>query len=129
MAKYDHGGGCPCGLYAECDAACMDYEKGSTAANAFPKPKTEPKPKVVSLDGRPVAGPEADKNMLDALRVFYNLVTDGQIKSIHMIAIGHNGQFYESVSGVSDMSLIGAVGFAYFRLQMGAIQSSPAKDI
>ena len=22
MAKYDHGGGCPCGLYAECGQDC-----------------------------------------------------------------------------------------------------------
>ena len=26
MAKYDHGGGCPCGLYKECDEACREYK-------------------------------------------------------------------------------------------------------
>ena len=25
MAKYDHGGGCPCGLYRECDEGCREY--------------------------------------------------------------------------------------------------------
>ena len=25
MAKYDHGGGCPCGLYKECDEGCENY--------------------------------------------------------------------------------------------------------
>lgn len=25
MAKYDHGGGCPCGLYRECDEGCENY--------------------------------------------------------------------------------------------------------
>ncbi len=26
MAKYDHGGGCPCGLYKECDPGCREYK-------------------------------------------------------------------------------------------------------
>lgn len=26
MAKYDHGGGCPCGLYRECDPECSSYK-------------------------------------------------------------------------------------------------------
>jgi hypothetical protein len=26
MAKYDHGGGCPCGLYAQCDPDCKMYK-------------------------------------------------------------------------------------------------------
>ena len=26
MAKYDHGGGCPCGLYSECDEGCENYK-------------------------------------------------------------------------------------------------------
>ena len=26
MAKYDHGGGCPCGLYKECDHGCTEYK-------------------------------------------------------------------------------------------------------
>ena len=30
MAKFDHGGGCPCGLYAECGDDCH-YPKGTTA--------------------------------------------------------------------------------------------------
>jgi hypothetical protein len=25
MAKYDQGGGCPCGLYAECDPGCRSH--------------------------------------------------------------------------------------------------------
>lgn len=27
MAKYDHGGGCPCGLYKECDPGCREYKE------------------------------------------------------------------------------------------------------
>lgn len=27
MAKYDHGGGCPCGLYKECDPDCREYKE------------------------------------------------------------------------------------------------------
>lgn len=34
MAKYDHGGGCPCGLYAECGDDCQ-YPKGTTAEGAI----------------------------------------------------------------------------------------------
>lgn len=30
MAKYDHGGGCPCGLYRECDPGCVHYVVKST---------------------------------------------------------------------------------------------------
>jgi mannose-6-phosphate isomerase len=26
MAAYDHGGGCPCGLYRECDPGCREYK-------------------------------------------------------------------------------------------------------
>lgn len=26
MAKYDQGGGCPCGLYKECDPGCIEYK-------------------------------------------------------------------------------------------------------
>lgn len=26
MAKYDHGGGCPCGLYRECEPGCREYD-------------------------------------------------------------------------------------------------------
>jgi len=26
MAKYDYGGGCPCGLYRECDPYCKNYK-------------------------------------------------------------------------------------------------------
>lgn len=26
MAQYDHGGGCPCGLYRECDPGCREYK-------------------------------------------------------------------------------------------------------
>ena len=26
MAKYDYGGGCPCGLYRECDPDCKEYK-------------------------------------------------------------------------------------------------------
>ena len=26
MAAYDHGGGCPCGLYKECDPGCREYK-------------------------------------------------------------------------------------------------------
>lgn len=29
MAKYDYGGGCPCGLYAECEEKCEFLKKGS----------------------------------------------------------------------------------------------------
>lgn len=25
MAKYDYGGGCPCGLYRECEPHCQNY--------------------------------------------------------------------------------------------------------
>lgn len=32
MAKYDHGGGCPCGLYKECDEGCIEY-KGNKMLN------------------------------------------------------------------------------------------------
>lgn len=28
MAKYDYGGGCPCGLYAECEEECEFLKKG-----------------------------------------------------------------------------------------------------
>lgn len=27
MAKYDYGGGCPCGLQYECDPGCIHYAK------------------------------------------------------------------------------------------------------
>ena len=27
MAKYDHGGGCPCGLYKECTQGCSDFKR------------------------------------------------------------------------------------------------------
>jgi protein subunit release factor A len=27
MAAYDHGGGCPCGLYKECDPGCREYKE------------------------------------------------------------------------------------------------------
>ena len=26
MAKYDYGGGCPCGLNAECEPGCINYD-------------------------------------------------------------------------------------------------------
>ena len=26
MAAYDHGGGCPCGLYRECEPGCREYK-------------------------------------------------------------------------------------------------------
>lgn len=26
MAAYDHGGGCPCGLYRECDPGCREFK-------------------------------------------------------------------------------------------------------
>lgn len=32
MAKYDYGGGCPCGLYKECDEGCIEY-KGNKMLN------------------------------------------------------------------------------------------------
>ena len=34
MAKYDHGGGCPCGLYKECDEGCIEY-KGDKMGSAW----------------------------------------------------------------------------------------------
>lgn len=32
MAKYDHGGGCPCGLRAVCD--CGEYDENNNAVQA-----------------------------------------------------------------------------------------------
>jgi hypothetical protein len=43
MAKYDHGGGCPCGLYKECDPGCREY-KGKTnmmTMDIYSKPGTK----------------------------------------------------------------------------------------
>lgn len=31
MAKYDHGGGCPCGLYKECQPDCREYKESLTS--------------------------------------------------------------------------------------------------
>ena len=31
MAKYDHGGGCPCGLYKECEPGCREYKESLTS--------------------------------------------------------------------------------------------------
>jgi len=33
LAKYDHGGGCPCGLYKECDPGCREYKPPTTKVN------------------------------------------------------------------------------------------------
>lgn len=37
MAKYDYGGGCPCGLYRSCVEQCEHYLPGSTTIKALPK--------------------------------------------------------------------------------------------
>lgn len=37
MAKYDYGGGCPCGLQKECDPGCEHYEMSQGIIT--PKPK------------------------------------------------------------------------------------------
>lgn len=34
MAQYDHGGGCPCGLYRECEPSCREY-KGDKMGNQW----------------------------------------------------------------------------------------------
>ena len=31
MAKYDHGGGCSCGLYRECQLGCREYKESLTS--------------------------------------------------------------------------------------------------
>ena len=33
MAWYDHGGGCPCGLYKECDEACEHHPDNKLASS------------------------------------------------------------------------------------------------
>ena len=40
MAKYDHGGGCPCGLYATCIDGCQHYPPGTRADGTAAKPAT-----------------------------------------------------------------------------------------
>ncbi len=37
MAKYDHGGGCPCGLYRECPPSCSNYTPDKDADIAYLK--------------------------------------------------------------------------------------------
>lgn len=34
MATYDHGGGCPCGLYAECKPDCVHWKSPLHATRA-----------------------------------------------------------------------------------------------
>lgn len=53
MAKYDHGGGCPCGLQRQCDDTCEHHQanrlRSPEATHALKTMMRLPKPDKLSV--------------------------------------------------------------------------------
>lgn len=60
MAKYDHGGGCPCGLYRECDPGCREYD-----AFQARQPKEFPNLYDMPIDVKSATRPWGEWHVLD----------------------------------------------------------------
>jgi len=85
MAKYDHGGGCPCGLYKECDPGCREY-KGKTNTMTTMDIYSKPGTKVYFLGAN---GYEAE--LVDAMKIFLL----GQHLTVKRIDVGSSISYVE----------------------------------
>lgn len=81
VAKYDYGGGCPCGLFAECVPSCQNYEPKTLDINKQPSLGDQLKDILEELEAAKIKSLEekanADREKIRKRRLeVYNFLND-----------------------------------------------------